>query len=164
MSKIRKGRYQTEIVVQRFHQCLFINVYLPHFSDNDHCDLYLYAERLPFMDIVSSIQDLRVSLLGRRQAHRTGLVPTMGALHDGHLSLIAAAQREADRIAATIFVNPTQFAAGEDFSPAIPRRWTPISKPSSMPAAMSSLFLLLRPCTQPDRPQLSPSMAPSPKP
>jgi pantoate--beta-alanine ligase len=63
----------------------------------------------------------RWSAQRRRAGERIGLVPTMGALHDGHLALVAALGAKVDRVAVTIFVNPTQFAPGDDFA-RYPRR------------------------------------------
>ena len=74
------------------------------------------------MDIVRTIADLRSHIARwRKSGARIGLVPTMGALHEGHLALVRAARAECDRVVASIFINPKQFAPNEDLA-SYPRR------------------------------------------
>jgi pantoate--beta-alanine ligase len=71
---------------------------------------------------VRTVADLRKHIaLWRKGEVRVGLVPTMGALHQGHMALVEAARAECDRIVASIFVNPKQFAPTEDLG-SYPRR------------------------------------------
>ena len=65
------------------------------------------------MNVARTIADVRAELAGRRGG-TIGVVPTMGALHEGHLSLLRAARAECDTVVMTLFVNPAQFSENAD--------------------------------------------------
>lgn len=75
------------------------------------------AERSsPSLEIVRTVRDLRsVVRAWKGSGASVGVVPTMGAIHEGHLALVDAATAANDRVVATLFVNPTQFGENEDF-------------------------------------------------
>lgn len=91
------------------------------------------------MKTLRSVAELRAELERHRNHHRIGLVPTMGALHDGHVALFRAARQGCGHVVATIFVNPGQFNDPADFA-AYPRREAQDTEMARV-AGVDSLFV-----------------------